>query len=170
LIPATDNSTTSNEKPGNYSNQPVSATTPADEIDIQTDDCPACSSCGYDCGCTASCSTGCGNCVGVSSVQPIIVDSRPIVYKIDSKPSIIDVKDRIGYYNREGKWIVPNTGINNTATIAPASGSSITVEAPGLAQVFPDLDPKNPRVGNYSADGQWVIPTRNLGNLSLEIL
>jgi hypothetical protein len=98
LIPAADNATTKNEKPGNYSNQPV-AVTPADSDLVETDDCPACSSCGYDCGCTASCSTGCGNCVGVSNILPIIVDTRPTVYHIDTKPSIIDVKDRIGYYN-----------------------------------------------------------------------
>ena len=65
---------------------------------------------------------------------------------------------------------MPSTGINNTATIAPETTTSVTVEAPGLVQTFPDIDPKNPRIGNYSADGQWVIPTRNLGNLSLDIL
>ena len=25
-------------------------------------------------------------------------------------------------------------------------------------RMFPDLDPKNPRIGNYSNDGQWIIP------------
>jgi hypothetical protein len=43
-----------------------------------------------------------------------------------------------------------------TTVIGPYS--SITVEAPGLVQIFPDNDPKNPRIGNYSADGQWIIP------------
>lgn len=45
-----------------------------------------------------------------------------------------------------------------------------THNATSLKQVFPDTDPRNPRVGNYSEDGKWNIPTRNLGNLSLDIL
>jgi len=24
--------------------------------------------------------------------------------------------------------------------------------------MFPDNDPKNPRLGNYTAEGEWVIP------------
>jgi hypothetical protein len=25
-------------------------------------------------------------------------------------------------------------------------------------KMFPDIDPKNPRIGNYSTDGQWILP------------
>ena len=35
-----------------------------------------------------------------------------------------------------------------------------------LRQVYPDSE----RIGSYDADGKWVVPTRNLGNLSLDIL
>lgn len=107
LIPATDNSSTANEKPGNYSNKPVEPSIVATDL-LGLDECPACTSCGFKCGCTASCSTGCGNCVGVSTVQPIIVDTKPTIYHIDTKPSIVDVKDKTGYYNSEGKWVLPN--------------------------------------------------------------
>jgi hypothetical protein len=27
--------------------------------------------------------------------------------------------------------------------------------------MFPDIDPKNPRLGNYTTEGEWVIPKSN---------
>jgi hypothetical protein len=30
------------------------------------------------------------------------------------------------------------------------------------SQKFPDNDPKNPRIGNYSTEGEWVIPLSKL--------
>jgi hypothetical protein len=56
--------------------------------------------------------------------------------------------------------MVPSTGINNTV--------SITREAAGLTQVYPDSDSKNPRIGNYSADGQWNIPKSKLEKFNEE--
>lgn len=34
--------------------------------------------------------------------------------------------------------------------------------------MFPDIDPKNPRIGNYSEDGEWVIPKAKIANATLE--
>lgn len=82
---------------------------------------------------------------------------------------------RIGNYSDDGKWVIPADIFSNSTWATNASENASSGNANGTLahvgkKVFPDLDPKNPRVGNYSADGQWIIPTRNLGNLSLEIL
>lgn len=34
--------------------------------------------------------------------------------------------------------------------------------------MFPDNDPKNPRIGNYTPEGEWVIPKSKIANTTYE--
>ena len=43
-----------------------------------------------------------------------------------------------------------------------------TSNTSSLHQKFPDNDPKNPRIGNYSTEGEWVIPKSKIANTTYE--
>ena len=69
---------------------------------------------------------------------------------------------RIGNYTFDGEWVIPKSGLEKWNEEYNKNLTNQTTSNTTMIQIkykmFPDIDPKNPRIGNYSTDGQWIIP------------